>query len=117
MWGASRAGALLQLFDDCGKGFGVVHSQVGEHFSVEGDVRSLKRTHKFRIRHPVLAGTGVNALYPEGAEVSLFGLPVAIGVRQGFLNSILGYGVDVFSAAKVAFGGFQYFLSALSGSY
>src|SRR5690606_15890034 len=59
------------------------------------------------IGQAVLADGGVDALHPEGAEVTLARLAVAIGVLHRLLDRLLGDADGVLAAAVKTLGGFQ----------
>ncbi len=102
---------LFHLVADCLEGCGVVHSQVGEHLAVDFDAGLVDETHELRVREILHAGGCVDTLNPEGAEVALFLLAVAIGVCQTLFPCVFGNGPYVATASVVATGEFEDFLS------
>lgn len=67
----------------------------------------MESAHKLGVGHTLETGSGVDTLYPEGAEVALLGFAVAVCVLQTFLPSVLGYGPDVAACSEVAAGELQ----------
>ena len=102
---------VLDLVHDGLEGLGVVHGQVGEHLAVDLHASLVDEAHELGVAEVLEASGGVDTLDPEGAEVALLGLTVAVGVGQALLPSVLGDGPDVAAAAVVAAGEFQYLLS------
>ncbi len=96
----------LALINDVFKSLRVVHSQVGENLSVEGDVAFAQLMHQPGVGGSVLAGGGVDAGDPQAAEGSFFISPVAVGVLECFFNGVFGNGVHFGAGTEVAFGEF-----------
>ena len=94
----------------------MVHGQVCQHFAVELNVLCIEGSHKFRIRHAVLSGAGIDALNPQGAEVALLLASVAVLVLESLFEGIFGYGIDVFAPSEITFCLFEYFFPSGSGS-
>lgn len=98
---------LLYLLHDGFEGLGVIYGQVGQYFTVYFDAGLVERSHELGVRQAFEPCGSVDALYPEGAEVTLLGAAVAVGVGETFLPSVLGYGPNVLAGTKVTAGKFQ----------
>ena len=92
----------------------MVHGQVGEDFAVEFDVVFVQTTHENRVGYSVDAAAGVDTVNPQGAELALFVLSVAVGVGLTFFPFVFGYGPYVFASTPIAFGAVEDFFSACS---
>ena len=103
---------LFDGIDDGLKRLGIVHGKVGENLTVETDILLGEFAHELGIGDPVLTRGGIDPLDPEGAEVALLGLAVAIGVSQTFLISVLRYGPDVLSGEEISAGSLENLLAA-----
>ena len=102
---------LFHLVADGLESSGIVHSQIGENLAVDLDTGFVNQTHQLRVREILHAGSCVDTLNPECAEVALFLLAVAICVCQTLLPGVLGNCPDVAAATIVTTGEFQDFLS------
>ena len=88
---------LLNGVDDSFERLGVVHCQVGEDFAVQADVLGAELAHELGVGDTILTRCSVDTLDPEGAEVALLGLAVAIGVGETFLVGVLCNCPDILS--------------------
>ena len=61
---------LLHLIHDGLKGFGIVHSEVGQDFAVDLDIVFFQFSHENRVRHPVFPYACVDTLDPQGAVIA-----------------------------------------------
>src|SRR6476620_11478971 len=61
------AGAL----GESAEGLGVAHGDVGQHLAVQLDPGQLEAVDERAVAHALLAGSGVDALDPQAAEVAL----------------------------------------------
>ena len=70
----------LNLFNDCFEGLRMIHCQIGKYFPVQLDVVYLELVHETRVRHSLLAGSGVDTGNPKAAEGPLFipAIPVSV---------------------------------------
>ncbi len=102
---------FLYLGYDCLESLGVVHCELGENLAVDLDTCCVDKTHELRVRKILHAGSGIDTLDPEGAEVALFLLAVTVCVGETLLPGVLRYGPHVAAAAVITAGQFQYFLS------
>ena len=109
---AARFFLFLDFIHDCLEGLGVVHRQVGEGLSVQGDTLLLKPADKLRVTHSVKAHAGVDPLYPEGAELSLLVFAVTVRIGKTLLKHVLGNGVNIGVVAKVTLGLLENLLSS-----
>ena len=111
---------MLELFDgidDSLKRLGIVHGEVSENLAVETDVLLGELAHELGIGDPILTRGGVDPLDPKGAEVTLLGLAVAVGVSQTFLISVLSYGPDILSGEEISAGSLENLLAASPRGY
>ena len=108
---------LFDGIDDSLKRLGVVHGEVSKNLAVETDVLLRELAHELGIGDAVLTGGGVDPLDPEGAEVALLRLAVAIGIGQTFLVSVLSYGPDILSGEEITAGSLKNLLAASPGGY
>ena len=76
-----------------------MHGQIGQHFTVHFNTGFSQPVDKLTIGQPMRAGSGIDALNPQGAEITLAGAAVAIGILTGFRNSLLGYPNGILAAA------------------
>ena len=107
MWkyDGTRVGKYVRLFYFLYNGLesgGIVHGEVGKDLAVDFDTVLMESAHKLRVGKAFQAGSSIDTLNPEGAEVALLIAAVAIGVGQTFFPSVLGNGPYVFAGAKVA---------------
>src|SRR5215212_5836830 len=79
----------LRLGGDGGEGGRVVDSDVGEHLSVELDVRLAHAKEELVIGEPLFSGGRVDADDPEPAEHALLVLSVTVGVDVGLHDLLL----------------------------
>lgn len=104
----------LGFSDYCLESFGVVDSEVSQYLTVDFDACFVEGTHQLRVRQAFETGSSVDTLNPQGAEVALLVLTVAISISQTLFPGILGYGPNVLSCTKVTSGQTQNFLSSCS---
>jgi len=76
----------LRERDEVSEPFGVVHSNVGKHLSIDLDVVLLQARHEPRVAHVVSASGGVDAYDPQPSVVSLVMLTIAVGVAETLLH-------------------------------
>src|SRR5271154_2367036 len=107
---AGRSGAR-RLAGDLGETserVGVAHGDVGEHLAIELDAGQGQAVHELRVAHAVDARSGVDAGDPQPAEVALAVAPVAVGVRVGLQQRLLGALVVGVRLAAEALGLLEY---------
>ena len=107
---------VFHLVNDGLEGSGVVEGEVGEHLAVDLDTSLMDEAHELAVGEILHAGSGVDTLDPERAEVALLVLAVAVSIGKTFFPGILGYGPYVLTAAEITAGEFQDFLTTCSGS-
>ena len=88
------------------EGSGIIEGEVGEDLAVDFDAALVDEAHELRVREVLEACGGVDALDPEGAEIALLVLAVAVGVGETLFPGVLGYGPHVAAATEVAAGEF-----------
>lgn len=111
-WGMGwRRSGVLHFVDNSFEGCGVVEGEVGENFAVDLDARLVDEAHEFAVAEVFLTGGCVDTLDPEGTEVALLVLAVAVGVGETFFPGVLGDGPHVAAATEIAAGEFQDFLT------
>ena len=103
---------VLHLFNYSCESCGVVEGEVGEDFAVHFDAALVDKTHELGVAEVVETGSGVDTLNPEGAEVTLFVLAVAISVGKTFFPGVFSYCPYVTAAAIVASCEFEDFFAA-----
>lgn len=108
---------VFHLVNDGLEGSGVVEGEVGEHLAVDLDTSLMDEAHELAVGEILHAGSGVDTLNPESAEVALLVLAVAVGVGKTLFPGVLGYGPHIAAATEVSAGEFEDFLSASSRSY
>lgn len=107
-----RGLCVLHLVDDGLEGSGIVEGEVSEHLAVDLDAGLVDEAHELAVAEILEAGCSVDTLDPEGAEIALLVLAVAVCVGETLLPCVLGYGPDVAAAAEIATGEFEDFLAA-----
>src|SRR5829696_2223532 len=90
-----------------GEGGRLVHGELGQDTTVQLDAGQLEALHEPVVGHVVEAGRGVDPGDPQLAEVTLARLAVAVGVRRGVENLLLGLAVQPGPLAAVAAGGLE----------
>ena len=108
---------LFDRIDDSFKRLRVVHGEVGEDLAVQTDVLLCELAHELGVGNTILTGSCVDPLDPEGAEVALLRLAVAIGIGQTFLVSVLSYGPDILSGEEISAGSLENLLAASPRGY
>lgn len=98
---------VYYCFERCG----IVHGQVGKHLTVDFDAGFVDEAHEAAVREVLEAGSGVDTLYPECAEVTFFLLTVAVSVGQTFFPSIFGDCPYVLAATIIATREFEDFFA------
>ena len=106
---------LLHLVHDGLEGIVVVHGEVGEGLAVDGDACLVDGTHQLAVRHAFHAGSGVDTLNPESAEIALLGPSVTVSVGKTFLIGVLCNGPDVLSGEEITAGSLENLLAARPG--
>ena len=81
----------------------MVHSEVGENFSVESDIFFLKQVDKFGVGNAFCSGGCIDPGDPQSSEGSFLVSPIAEGIAIGFVNGIFSNGKDFGSCAEIAF--------------
>ena len=114
VWASLMVSGVFNFVYYCFERCGIVHGQVGEHLTVDFDAGFVDEAHEAAVREILEAGSGVDTLYPECAEVAFFLLTVAVSVGQTFLPGVFGDGPDIAAAAVVSAGEFEDFLSFCS---
>ena len=104
----------FDLVADSLEGSGIVHCEVSEHLAVDLDTSLMDEAHELGVGKILKTCSSVDTLNPEGAEVALFLLAVAVSIGQTFLPGIFGDGPDVTARAIVAAGEFEDFLAFCS---
>ena len=94
----------LGLLDDSFERVGMVGGKVGEDFTVQLDVGFGKQADELAVRDTVEAGTCVDPLDPQGAELAFFGATVAVSINEAFLDLVFGDCPHILFATEIAFG-------------
>ncbi len=102
---------FLYFCHDGLESLGIVHGELGEHLAVDLDAGCMDETHELGVGKILHACGGVDTLDPEGAEVALFLLAVAVCIGKTLLPGVLRYGPHVAAAAVVTTGEFKYFFA------
>src|SRR5690606_40157075 len=97
-----RGQGLLRDLDERGERRRVVHGQLGQDLAVDLDVRGLQTLDEAVVRDAVGAGSGVDALDPQLAEVTLALLAVVVVVDQRVGDLLLGLAVEARTLTAVA---------------
>lgn len=106
--------SLLHLSYDGLECLGVIDSEVSKNLAVDLDATLVQQTHQLRVAQTLEAGSSVDTLDPESAEVALLVTAVTEGVGETLLPSILGNGPYVLAGTKITSGQTQDFLSLSS---
>ena len=105
------------MIDDSLERFRVVHCEVCEDLAVDLDAFGMEKAHKAGVGETFRACGGVDTLYPEGTEVALFDLTVAVRIGETFFPSVFCYGPNVLSGSVIATGELEDSLPFGSGGY
>ena len=97
--------------------FGMIESQVGEHFAIQLHLVGSELVHQPGISGAVQAGPGVDAGDPKAAVSALFKFAADISEGHGSVHCIFCNGENVFAAAKVALGSVENFFPPLARGY
>src|SRR5262249_6534282 len=92
----------LGLSRDLAEGLGIAHREVREHLAVERDLGLVQARDELVVREPVRPPGGVDAHDPEPPERPLPVLAVAVGIRHGVVELLLGAAVAGVLEAPVA---------------
>lgn len=95
---------LLHFVHNGFEAFRIAEGDLGEGFTVQGDLGDLQFVHEDAVGHAVFADGGVDTLDPEGAEVALLDLAADVGVVVSFFNGVHRNGEHVLPATEIAFG-------------
>jgi hypothetical protein len=93
----------LYLVEHRFESFRVVHRKICQYFPVQLDIGFVKFAHEFGVGHAIGTASGINTLYPNAAEQSLFLFAVAVSVLQTFFNGVFGYRPYIFLSPKITF--------------
>ena len=108
---------LFHLCNDRLETFGIIESDLGQCLAVQVDVGLLQTVHEYAVAGAIEAAGGIDPLDPQGAEIALLQFTAIIGVREAFLNAVLGNGVNVLAAAEAAFGHIKDLLPPCAACY
>src|SRR5690625_5869857 len=111
------AQAGLSFFGQSLEGHLVVHGQVGKHLAVNADHGALEAVDNAAVRQTVFAGSRVDALNPQAAEVALALAAVTVAVLAGLDDSLLGYAKRLAAGTIIALGPAQHLAVAATGGY
>src|SRR5688572_23396508 len=99
-------------FGDLAEGVDIADREVGERLAVEFDPGGLHSLHEAGVREAVHPGRRVDPRDPEGPEVGLLLLAVAVGVRHAALDVLLRRLVQLAAGLEAALGGLHDLLLA-----
>ena len=105
---------LTNLVADSLERCGIVHGEVSENLTVDFHTSLVDEAHQLAVGQSFQTCCSVDTLDPEGAEIALFLLAVAVGLGETLLPGVLGYGPHITAAAVVATGEFKDFLAFCS---
>ena len=109
--------SLLHLSYDGLECLGVIDSEVSKNLAVDLDATLVQQTHQLRVAQTLEAGSSVDTLDPESAEVALLVTAVTEGVGETLLPSVLGNGPYVLAGTEVTASEFEDALTLCSGGY
>lgn len=89
--------------DNSFEGFGLMFSETGENFSVEGDVFLFQSIDKFAVRKVGDSGASVDLNIPELSEIILLVAPMSESMRAGMKNRFLSLPFLLAATETVAF--------------
>lgn len=100
-----RLGSLLLFhrFKHLLESFGVVHRELGEDLSVEGDIGLLESGDELRVGAAFFLKEGRHADVPEATEVTLFVSSMSEGVTASMEDGFVGLTLFLGSSETVAF--------------
>jgi hypothetical protein len=111
----NRVWLACMLFSNVDKRFErfwLVTSHIRENLTVKSDTSFVEAVHETTISQPVCAGTGVDTLYPKGAELTFLKFTADICILTSLLNGLIGNAEGVFTATSVTRSGINYFFVA-----
>ena len=82
----------------------MVNCKVSEHLTVNLNTSLVEQAHQLAIAETLHAGSSIDTLNPQGAEIALLGATVAECVCETFLPSVLGNGPHVLAGTEVTSG-------------
>lgn len=99
--------SLLHLSYDGLECLGVIDSEVSKNLAVDLDATLVQQTHQLRVAQTLEAGSSVDTLDPESAEVALLVTAVTVSVCETLLPSVLRNCPNILSCTIVTLGELQ----------
>lgn len=96
--------SLLHLCYDGLECLGVIDSKVSKNLAVDLDATLVQQTHQLRVAQTLEAGSSVDTLDPESAEVALLVTAVTVSVCETLLPSVLRNCPNILSCTIVTLG-------------
>src|SRR5690606_404867 len=93
----------LRLLDQSLEALRLAHCDVGQNLAVQFDAGLVQTVDELAIGEAQFAAASVDALDPQGAEVALLGLAVAVGVLTGLFDGLTCNADGALAAAVIAF--------------
>lgn len=115
--GNGCSACLLDRSDEALEGFRLVHGEVSQYLTVQGDAFFIQLVNELGIRQPLLAHGSIDTYDPEGAVFAFLLLAADVAVLQALLQYVLGYGIDVFALTIEALGLFEDLFPSGPGCY
>lgn len=107
---------LLHLGNQGFERLGVVHGQVSQDLTVEGDAFLVEEVDELRVGQALFTHGGVDTGDPQAAVFALLEFAAYIGVGHTFLYNVFGNGVDILALAIETFGLLEDLFAACFGS-
>src|SRR5450756_2419634 len=123
MWCSVSGGSGLRRYvgpsdlDEGGERRSIVDGQLGQHATVDLDLRSLQALDEAVVGHAVGASAGVDPLDPQATEVTLTCATVAVGVSERVGDLLLGLAVQARTLSAIAAGALENNPALLVGVY
>jgi len=106
-----RLWSVIQVFlgesGNFGERLGVMHGHVGQHLTVQVDIRPFQTGDKATIGQPVQARRRIDPHDPKAAEVAFTCAAVSVGKIPTALNGFACFPIELTAGAPIALSVFQ----------
>src|SRR5690606_25281957 len=95
----------------------VVHSQIGQHTTIERDISLFQAGNQLAVGYTFSTRLSIDPGNPQSAEIALFVATVTIGILTGLDNSLFGHTEYTRTGTVITFCGFQNLLVTATRLY